>query len=276
MVDEAHITTFAVHPDWRRQRHRRAAAARVPRPCAVDRGAREATLEVRLSNLPARRLYEKYGFRPVGLRPRYYSDDNEDALIMTTEALRTPAMRDRIDRGCAPSSTPRRRPERPTGGTDGSGAMSGPLVLAIESSCDETGIALDRGRPDDPRNVVASPGRAPRGVRRDRARGRRAGPPALDRAGPRRGLGGRRVSLDRHRRRGRHLRARVSRARCSSASTSRRRWRGSTTGRWSGSTTSRATSTRPGWPIPTRRTRPSRSSRSSPWWSRAGTRSSSR
>ena len=53
----------------------------------MDRGAREATLEVRLSNLPARRLYEKYGFRPVGLRPRYYSDDNEDALIMTTEPL---------------------------------------------------------------------------------------------------------------------------------------------------------------------------------------------
>ncbi len=54
------------------------------------RRAREATLEVRLSNLPARRLYEKYGFRPVGLRPRYYSDNGEDALIMTTEPLAEP------------------------------------------------------------------------------------------------------------------------------------------------------------------------------------------
>ena len=52
---------------------------------AVGRQAREATLEVRLSNVPARRLYEKYGFRPVGIRPRYYSDNGEDALIMTTE-----------------------------------------------------------------------------------------------------------------------------------------------------------------------------------------------
>ncbi|MEA2611822.1 MAG: [ribosomal protein S18]-alanine N-acetyltransferase, partial [Chloroflexota bacterium] len=61
-------------------------------------GAHEATLEVRLSNLPARRLYEKFGFRPVGLRPRYYSDNGEDALIMTTEALADASMRARIER----------------------------------------------------------------------------------------------------------------------------------------------------------------------------------
>ena len=59
-------------------------------------GAREATLEVRLSNLAARRLYEKYGFRPVGIRPRYYSDDHEDALIMTTEPLASPPMAARL------------------------------------------------------------------------------------------------------------------------------------------------------------------------------------
>jgi len=97
MVDEAHITTFAVHPAWRRQRiGERLLLSFLD--LATDRHAREATLEVRLSNLPARRLYEKYGFRPVGLRPRYYSDDNEDALIMTTEPLGEPAMRDRIAR----------------------------------------------------------------------------------------------------------------------------------------------------------------------------------
>ena len=73
-------------------------------------GAREATLEVRLSNLPARRLYEKYGFRPVGLRPRYYSDNGEDALIMTTRAAARPADA-RADRPAARrASTPRRRP----------------------------------------------------------------------------------------------------------------------------------------------------------------------
>ncbi len=97
MVDEAHITTFAVHPRWRRQRiGERLLLALLD--LATGRRAREATLEVRLSNLAARRLYEKYGFRPVGLRPRYYSDDNEDALIMTTEALDTPRMNARIER----------------------------------------------------------------------------------------------------------------------------------------------------------------------------------
>ncbi len=97
MVDEAHITTFAIHPAWRRQRiGERLLLAFLD--LAIERGAREATLEVRLSNLPARRLYEKYGFRPVGLRPRYYSDDNEDALIMTTEALTEAPMRERIAR----------------------------------------------------------------------------------------------------------------------------------------------------------------------------------
>ena len=65
---------------------------------AIARHAREATLEVRLSNLPARRLYEKYGFRPVGLRPRYYSDDNEDALIMTTEPIDQPRFAERLER----------------------------------------------------------------------------------------------------------------------------------------------------------------------------------
>jgi [ribosomal protein S18]-alanine N-acetyltransferase len=96
MVDEAHITTFAVHPAWRRQRiGERLLLAFLD--IAIDQGAHEATLEVRLSNLAARRLYEKYGFRPVGLRPRYYSDDNEDALIMTTLPLSDGQMRDRIE-----------------------------------------------------------------------------------------------------------------------------------------------------------------------------------
>jgi [ribosomal protein S18]-alanine N-acetyltransferase len=97
MVDEAHITTFAVHPAWRRRRiGERLLLAFLD--LAMDRDAHEATLEVRLSNLAARKLYEKYGFRPVGLRPHYYSDDHEDALIMTTTPLSEPAMRERIER----------------------------------------------------------------------------------------------------------------------------------------------------------------------------------
>ena len=97
MVDEAHITTFAVAPAWRRRRiGERLLIALLD--LARARNAHEATLEVRLSNLAARRLYEKYGFRPVGLRPRYYSDDNEDALIMTTEPLGSTRTRERIER----------------------------------------------------------------------------------------------------------------------------------------------------------------------------------
>jgi ribosomal-protein-alanine N-acetyltransferase len=119
MVDEAHITTFAVHPAWRRQGiGERLLLAFLD--LARDRHAREATLEVRLSNLPARRLYEKYGFRPVGLRPRYYSDNNEDALIMTTEPLSDPRLRARIERlraalDDAPAPTGPFEPDESTG-----------------------------------------------------------------------------------------------------------------------------------------------------------------
>ena len=97
MVDEAHITTFAVHPRWRRRGVGQHLLLRLLE-LANDRRAREATLEVRLSNMPARRLYEKYGFRPVGIRPRYYSDNGEDALIMTTDALASIGMRERVAR----------------------------------------------------------------------------------------------------------------------------------------------------------------------------------
>lgn len=121
MVDEAHITTFAVAPAWRRQGvGERLLIALLD--LALARGAREATLEVRLSNLPARRLYEKYGFRPVGLRPRYYSDDNEDALIMTTEPLATPLMRARLDRLRATLAR-----QAPTDGSTPAGSAAEPV-----------------------------------------------------------------------------------------------------------------------------------------------------
>jgi ribosomal-protein-alanine N-acetyltransferase len=97
MVDEAHITTFAVHPAWRRRGVGQRLLLRLLE-LSNDRRAREATLEVRLSNLPARKLYEKYGFRPVGIRPRYYSDNGEDALIMTTDPLASSGMRERVAR----------------------------------------------------------------------------------------------------------------------------------------------------------------------------------
>lgn len=95
MVDEAHVTTFAVLPAWRR----RGVGARLlleMMRLAADLGARVMTLEVRLSNMPARALYQRFGFRPVGVRPRYYSDNGEDALIMTTAPLASPEMDQRL------------------------------------------------------------------------------------------------------------------------------------------------------------------------------------
>ena len=86
LVDEAHITTFAVLPEWRR----RGIGGRLMVALmdeALRLNARVMTLEVRLSNRPARELYARFGFKPVGVRPRYYSDNGEDALIMTTDPL---------------------------------------------------------------------------------------------------------------------------------------------------------------------------------------------
>ena len=95
LVDEAHVTTFATGRRWRRNGvGERLLIALLD--LARSRHATEATLEVRPSNIAARRLYEKYGFREVGLRPRYYTDDNEDALIMTTEPLGSRSMMTRL------------------------------------------------------------------------------------------------------------------------------------------------------------------------------------
>ena len=95
MVDEAHITTFAVLPDWRRQGVGGRLMVELMR-LARDLQANVMTLEVRLSNRPARALYARFGFRPVGIRPRYYSDNGEDALIMTTSALSSVDMMERL------------------------------------------------------------------------------------------------------------------------------------------------------------------------------------
>jgi ribosomal-protein-alanine N-acetyltransferase len=91
MVDEAHVTTFAVLPVYRRRGIGGRLLSEVMELSAAL-GASVVTLEVRLGNAAARRLYQRFGFRPVGVRPRYYSDNGEDALIMTTERLDAPDM----------------------------------------------------------------------------------------------------------------------------------------------------------------------------------------
>lgn len=84
IFDELHIHTLAVLPDRRRQGHARALLEEVLRD-AARQGARSATLEVRESNEPARRLYEHAGFAVTGKRPGYYEKPAEDALILSRE-----------------------------------------------------------------------------------------------------------------------------------------------------------------------------------------------
>jgi ribosomal-protein-alanine N-acetyltransferase len=87
LMDEAHISTFAVHPDCRRQGIGKRLLEEAFQQ-AADMGAEIITLEVRESNLTARRLYEKLGFQVVGRRARYYRDNQEDAVVMCLKDLR--------------------------------------------------------------------------------------------------------------------------------------------------------------------------------------------
>ncbi|MBI3973399.1 MAG: ribosomal protein S18-alanine N-acetyltransferase [Chloroflexi bacterium] len=97
MVDEAHVTSVAVRPEFRRRGLGELLMLGLF-DTAMRMGARFVTLEVRVSNKTARALYEKLGFREVGIRQRYYTDNNEDAVVMWTEELRTPAFRERYTR----------------------------------------------------------------------------------------------------------------------------------------------------------------------------------
>ncbi len=86
IVDETHIATIAVHPDYRGQGISKA-LMKAALTETVRRGFSIATLEVRANNKTAQNLYRRFGFEIVGGRPRYYRDNNEDALIMTVKGL---------------------------------------------------------------------------------------------------------------------------------------------------------------------------------------------
>jgi ribosomal-protein-alanine N-acetyltransferase len=96
MVDEAHITTIAVRTAWRRRGFGELLLVSLV-DAARDMGISRMTLEVRVSNESAQNLYDKYGFERRGTRPRYYSDNNEDAYIMTTGDVRDAAYGHRLD-----------------------------------------------------------------------------------------------------------------------------------------------------------------------------------
>ncbi len=94
-VDEGHVTAIAVAPEYRG----RGIGELVLNGLidqAISLNADMLTLEVRISNLVAQQMYLKYGFRPAGTRPRYYTDNSEDALIMWTESIHSTAYQDRL------------------------------------------------------------------------------------------------------------------------------------------------------------------------------------
>lgn len=84
ILDECHITNVAVHPAWRRR-----GIGRLLLQSAIEfaeaAGGKRITLEVRRTNLVAQHLYQSFGFRSVGIRRGYYTDNHEDAFIMIRE-----------------------------------------------------------------------------------------------------------------------------------------------------------------------------------------------
>lgn len=96
VLDEAHVTTIGVRPDYQGR-----GLGELLFLALIDEAKRRMatwlTLEVRVTNYGAQGLYRKYGFSVQGRRPRYYSDNNEDAFIMWSESLKDPEYLKRIE-----------------------------------------------------------------------------------------------------------------------------------------------------------------------------------
>ncbi|MGA9397673.1 MAG: ribosomal protein S18-alanine N-acetyltransferase [Anaerolineaceae bacterium] len=86
ILDEAHIGTIAIDPAFRRKGLAKRLLAE-GLLMSYEQGARAAFLEVRQSNLAAQELYKQFGFTIEGIRPRYYKNNHEDALLLTLRPL---------------------------------------------------------------------------------------------------------------------------------------------------------------------------------------------
>jgi len=99
IIDEGHITTIAVKKDYLRNHIGEAIIHKIIEDCYKE-GIKYLTLEVRVSNTPAIKLYEKYGFQSLGTRKGYYQDNNEDALIMWTENIFYEKFKNLYEKNC--------------------------------------------------------------------------------------------------------------------------------------------------------------------------------
>jgi [ribosomal protein S18]-alanine N-acetyltransferase len=89
IADEGHIVNVAVHPDWRREGWGELLMRHLITLC-LGEGGRRMTLEVRRHNEAGCLLYSKLGFKIDGIRPNYYEDPPDDALIMWLELIPEP------------------------------------------------------------------------------------------------------------------------------------------------------------------------------------------
>lgn len=92
MYDEAHVTTIGVRRDVQGSGYGRIIFAGLVQ-AAYEMGAKWITLEVRASNDTAMRLYEGFGFKVIGRRKGYYTDNGEDALVMWSDSIYSPRFR---------------------------------------------------------------------------------------------------------------------------------------------------------------------------------------
>ena len=97
IVNEAHITNLSIHPDVQNQKLAHKLLLNMIKECWSEK-IKFVTLEVRVSNEKAIHLYEKFGFNSLGLRKKYYQDNNEDALIMWSENIFDRKYKDLIEK----------------------------------------------------------------------------------------------------------------------------------------------------------------------------------
>ena len=82
VLDESHITNVAVHPDFRKQKIGSLLLENLINTCEKQHNTSSFDLEVRAYNIPAQKLYSKFGFKNNGIRKGYYTDNKEDAILM--------------------------------------------------------------------------------------------------------------------------------------------------------------------------------------------------